>query len=136
MQSVSTGGIIALGLTARDWTVAHCIDEFKSLCKKAFTLRRGMTVPGVSWFVQNYNHSMYETQPLQEALHSAFTEEQYLFGGRHTGVSSTDIKVAVTATSLLGKPVTLANYNRLCREKCNSPISQMSASTNAVASIL
>lgn len=113
----STGGIIALGLTARNWTLDECINHFQSFCTKAFTLRKGMSVPGVSWIVSNYNHSKYETQPLQEALVSAFSDEQYLFGGRRSDPGSMDVKVAVTATSAAGNGVVLANYNRLCLEK-------------------
>ena len=114
---LSTGGIIALGLTARNWTLDECIAHFHSLCSKAFTERRGISVPGVGWFVENYHHSKYETQPLQEALIETFGEDQYLFGGRRSNPGSMDIKVAVTATSAAGNPVVLANYNRLCLEK-------------------
>ncbi|OQO14747.1 hypothetical protein B0A48_00129 [Cryoendolithus antarcticus] len=113
----STGGIIALGLTARNWTVEQCTQHFEALCAKAFTLRKGMNMPGVGWLVSNYNHSMYETQPLQEALIEAFTEDQYLFGGQRSESGTMDVKVAVTATSAAGSAVVLANYNRFCTEK-------------------
>ena len=113
----STGGIIALGLTARNWTLEECTRRFEDLVEKTFTRRKGMSVPGLSWIVSNYNHSIYETQPLQEALIEAFTDDQYLFGGRRTDAGSVDVKVAVTATTSGGQGVVLANYNRLCTEK-------------------
>lgn len=113
----STGGIIALGLTARNWTVRECITQFQSLCSQAFTQRKGTNILGVEWFVKNYFHSKYETQPLEEALISSFGDEQYLFGGRRSDPGSMDVKVAVTATSASGNGVVLANYNRLCTEK-------------------
>ena len=69
------------------------------------------------WIVSNYNHSIYETQPLQEALTTAFTDDQYLFGGRRGDSERMDVKVAVTATSAAGHSVVFANYNRLCLEK-------------------
>ncbi|KAM0713999.1 hypothetical protein Q7P37_010963 [Cladosporium fusiforme] len=113
----STGGVVALGLTANNWTVQECIGKFKTLCRKAFTLRRGMNVPGLAWIVSNYNHSRYETQPLEEALVEAFGGEEYLFGGQRAESCTINAKVAVTATSAAGTAMVLANYNRLCDEK-------------------
>lgn len=67
---------------------------------------------------QSYNHSKYETQPLEEALISAFSDEEYLFGGsRPQETFAADVKVAVTTTSAAGSPVILTNYNRICDEK-------------------
>lgn len=75
-------------------------------------------MPIVGRLVENYNHSKYETKPLQDALISAFTNDQYLFGGERRAAGSLDIKVAVTTTSAAGTSIVLANYNRLCLEKC------------------
>lgn len=113
----STGGIIALGLTVRNWTVTKCIEEFKSLCSQAFTQRKFTDLPGLGFLVENYYHSKYETQPLQAALIHAFGEEQYLFGGQRSDAANLDIKVAVTATSAAGSAVVLANYHRLSSDK-------------------
>ena len=88
------------------------------LCKRAFTPRTGSNVPGVGWLVDNYNHSKYETRPLEEALKSAYSDNEYLFGGARPHASNgTDLKVAVTATSAAGSAVVFANYSRLCGEK-------------------
>lgn len=76
-----------------------------------------MNVPGLGWIVSNYNHSRYETQPLQEALLEAFGEDQYLFGGQRAETGTIGAKVAVTATSSAGTAIVLANYNRLSSEK-------------------
>lgn len=81
-MSHSTGGLVALGLVSQNWSVETCIYNFKELCNKAFTRRFGSNVPLIGWFVENINHSRYETTPLQEALQEAFTEDQYLFGGQ------------------------------------------------------
>lgn len=113
----STGGIIALGLAAKNWSVEECTRHFEPLCDQAFTRRTGGNLPGVGWLIDNYNHSKYETQPLQRALISAFSETENLFGGSRPHTCATDIKVAVTATSSTGTPVILANYNRFCEEK-------------------
>lgn len=124
--SFSTGGLIALGLAAKNWSVEECTHHFKDLCKRAFTRRTGGNTPVIGWFVDNYNHSKYETRPLEDALMSAYSETEYLFGGPRPSASyGTDVKVAVTATSAGGSAVVLANYNRLCGEKrmwhCSNP---------------
>lgn len=117
----STGGIIALGLGAKNWSVEYCIQTFEDLCARAFTARIGSGIPGVGWLIENYNHSKYETQPLQEALMEAYSETEYLFGGvRSKDLFGSNTKVAVTSTSTAGCAVVLANYNRICRSKCMS----------------
>lgn len=115
---LSTGGLIALGLGAKNWSVEECTRHFEALCKQAFTRRTGGNIPGVAWFVENHHHSRYKTRPLEEALIDAFSDDEHLFGGFRPHASyGTDVKVAVTSTSASGSPVVLANYNRLCREK-------------------
>ncbi|KAF1956454.1 hypothetical protein CC80DRAFT_516035 [Byssothecium circinans] len=114
----STGGIVALGLVTRNWTVQECIVRFEELCVTAFTRRTGGNIPLVSWLVDNYNHSKYETKSLHEALQSAFPSHQYLFGGRRTDqLWTTPVKVAVTAVGASNSAMVLANYNRRCDEK-------------------
>lgn len=110
--------MIALGLVARNWTLSACIESFKGLCQKAFTRRIGGNIPIVSFLVDNYHHSKYETTPLQKALQDAFTSDQYLFGGPRSDASEATVKVAVTTTLSSTSPVVLANYNRSCDEKC------------------
>ncbi len=116
----STGGIIALGLVANDWSVAQCTQRFQELCSKAFTSRTGSNIPGIGFIVEMHNHSRYETQPLQEALVDAYNQD-YLFGGPREKKSRglfCEVKVAVTSTSTAGNAMVLASYNRPCREKC------------------
>lgn len=114
----STGGLIALGLAAKNWSVEQCTRHFEDLCKQAFTRRTGGNVPGVGWFIDNHHHSKYKTRPLQEALMSAYSEHEHLFGGsRPNAFYGTDTKVAVTATSASGSAVVLANYNRIGGDK-------------------
>lgn len=115
----STGGIIALGLVANDWTVKECTERFQDLCKKAFTARAFSNLPGFGLLIEMSYHSRYETAPLQEALIEAY-KEGYLFGGQRECMSakSTGLKVAVTSTSASGTPIVLANYNRPCEAKC------------------
>ncbi|KAJ4321259.1 hypothetical protein N0V94_002998 [Neodidymelliopsis sp. IMI 364377] len=78
-------------------------------------------MPLIRWFVGNVNHSNYKTTPLQEALQTAFTEDQYLFKSQRLDQNWTSpVKVAVTTTSSSSSPVVLANYNRRCEEKLAS----------------
>ncbi|KAH7122438.1 hypothetical protein B0J11DRAFT_437907 [Dendryphion nanum] len=119
ITGTSTGGLIALGMVVRNWPVENCISNFKELCGKAFTRRVGGNIPLIGWFVNSYNHSMYETTPLHEALQTAFPENQYLFGGERYNQSETSsVKVAVTTTIASKSPMVLANYNRRCDDKC------------------
>jgi hypothetical protein len=102
-----------------NWTVEECLDRFTHMVNDAFTRRTGSTLPGFGFLIDNFNHSRYETKPLEKCLKDAFTEEQYLFGGRkQSSVSGSGVKVAVTATSLSGRTaIVLGNYNRVCSAK-------------------
>ena len=118
LTKYSTGGIIALGLTARNWSVEECTHQFEDLCRQVFTKRIGSNLPGVSWLVENFHHSRYETRPLQKALMNAFQNPELLFGGTRSHSPGNPIKVAITATSHAGQPAVFANYNRPCTRKC------------------
>ena len=120
-NSNSTGGLIALGLVSCNWTVPTCIQNFEEFCEKAFTRRIGGNLPLIGRIVDNYNHSKFETAPLQEALQATYSNDQYLFGGRRPlQASMSSLKVAVTATNASNAAVVLANYNRRCDEKCKT----------------
>ncbi|KAI4204204.1 MAG: hypothetical protein LQ350_001395 [Teloschistes chrysophthalmus] len=115
-----TGGIIALGLVAKKWSVEACTSQFESLCHRAFTRRTGASIPGIGFLVSYYNHSQYETRPLEEALVGAYGEEDFLFGGSRfllDGDDGNNAKVGVVTTSATNLPVILTNYNRSCSEK-------------------
>lgn len=115
---LSTGGLIALGLAAKHWSVEECTRHFEDVCKQAFTRHTGGGIPGIGWFIENHHHSRYKTEPLEDALIDAYSDGEYLFGGPQPRVPcGTDTKVAVTSTSASGCPVILANYNRLCGQK-------------------
>ena len=112
LKSVSTGGIIALGLGVRQWSLNHCITEFVRLCHRAFTPREFDKVAGLTQAATLNHGSKYKTKPLHEALREAFGEEQ-LYGGPRKAFSAYDTKVAVTTTSGTGqRAMVLANYSR------------------------
>jgi len=112
-QQLSTGGIIALGLAAKRWSVAHCIQTFLGLCWQAFTEREFHNLPLLHQAATLNHGSKWRTQPFHDALQSAFGKDGVLYGGQHEDTSGYAIKVAVTSTSSTGQQtLLLANYNR------------------------
>lgn len=103
---------MALGLASKNWSIEECIAKFKTLCNGAFTHRTGAEIRVLGRLIENFNYSKYRTNTLEAALKSAFSDDLCLFGGRRSAMSSSSIKVAVTATSLAGdRTYVLANYN-------------------------
>ncbi|KAI0403160.1 hypothetical protein F4802DRAFT_316845 [Xylaria palmicola] len=107
------GGIIAIALGVKKWSVSSAIDKFKDLCHEAYIPRGISKLPLSGAFSSFYHKSLYKHQPLEGALRR-YLSEQPLFGAtshRSRLVAST--KVAVTATSAAGRQdVVFANYNR------------------------
>jgi patatin-like phospholipase len=123
----STGGLIALGLGVKNWSVIECRDYFMDLCDKAFTKRKGGNLPVVSWLVNNYHHSKYETTSIEDALKQAFSEDELMFGGRRPFSDDSSLpiefscKTAVTSTwAATNSTVILTNYNRTTMERRKS----------------
>ncbi|KAK8015171.1 hypothetical protein PG990_008467 [Apiospora arundinis] len=107
----STGGIIALGLGVRKWSVDECIDHFKNLCREAFQPRELVGIPFLEHMAVLNHGSMYKTKPFQNVLQNTFKCEP-LFGDTGQDMKA-PIKVAITtATSVDQHPVVLANYSR------------------------
>lgn len=104
----STGGIIALGLGVKRWSVSNCIHRFQTLCQEAFTLRGPRMLKKIAIVSHK---SYYRTKPLEDALQSAFSSDALLYGGSKSS-SSAEIKVAVTSTQATEKKaVVLSSYN-------------------------
>ena len=109
---ISTGGIIALGLGVKQWSLNHCISEFIQLCDKAFTPREFDGLAGLTQATTLTHGSKYKTRPLRDTLEAVFGEEN-LYCGTRTVSYKYDTKVAVTTTSGTGqRAVVLANYTR------------------------
>lgn len=100
----STGGIIALGLGVKQWTVSQCRAIFRDLATQAFSERPVKPLALI-------NHkSYYKTRPLESALVSAFDSVSPLYGD--PSHNATGVRVAVTSTSASeNQPVILSNYN-------------------------
>lgn len=107
----STGGIIALALGVKCWSLDECIKQFTSLCDEAFTPREFNNVPFFGKMAAINHGSKYKTQPLHNALKTSLGTD-YLFGGKKDEHSYV-VKVGVTTTEELGrKAIILANYSR------------------------
>ncbi|KIX92900.1 uncharacterized protein Z520_11376 [Fonsecaea multimorphosa CBS 102226] len=106
----STGGIVALGLVAAQWSVSECTHKFLSLCKEAFSEREFADTIFESLATLNHG-SKYRTTPLHRVLKESFGDD-LLFGGRSDAARYTT-KVAVVSTSGTGnRALIMANYNR------------------------
>lgn len=110
-----TGGVIALGLTTRGWSVKKCIFHVERILKQALNKRTGRNLPGIGRLLETASKEKYDTFGLERALKEAFGEHDTLFGSldaRDSPASTSD--VAVLASSAIGTPTLLASYNRRC----------------------
>ena len=116
----STGGLVALGLGAKVWTVETCTKNFNELCMDAFQPRTVGKWGAVGDAWNAYHHSRYKTKPLEQCLKRAYCSlvgKEYMFGGTST-IEYPSIKVAVVATTLGGEAAVISNYNRGAPEIC------------------
>ncbi|TGJ84807.1 hypothetical protein E0Z10_g3967 [Xylaria hypoxylon] len=110
MVGTSAGGLVALGLGARGWSVDEAISKFKTISKEVFRPRDLNRVPFLGDFTNVFYGSLHKTQTLESVLQREFSDE-LLFGS--TSSFQHMPKVAVTSSSIFGKQAAiLANYNR------------------------
>ncbi|KAH8677541.1 hypothetical protein BX600DRAFT_430886 [Xylariales sp. PMI_506] len=109
----STGGIIAIGLGAKKWTVDATIQKFKDLCREGFVPHEMSGIPLIGMLSNLYHGSLYKTQPLQMALRRYLSDQPFFGASTHRSLFDISVKVAVTATTAMERqPVVFANYNR------------------------
>ncbi|KAE8453842.1 hypothetical protein EG329_007618 [Mollisiaceae sp. DMI_Dod_QoI] len=114
----STGGLVALGLGAKMWTVETCTKTFNELCTQAFQPHAFSNWGTIGDMWNAYHHSRYKTESLEQCLKKAYCpsgRKQYLFGGQNT-VECSSIKVAVVTTMIGGGAAVVSNYNRVAPE--------------------
>ncbi|RSL92521.1 hypothetical protein CEP52_013763 [Fusarium oligoseptatum] len=115
----STGGLVVLGVFEKKWPLSDAIDHFCRLAKEAFSLRKVLALPGLSLLAEPFCVFKYKSSGINNALRTAFGEEDYLFGQIKDGEQSGDqVKVGVV-TCLDGNnhPCLLANDSRNPIEK-------------------
>lgn len=120
----STGGILALGLGVKNWSVSRCTELFLRMVEKAFTPKffGGVTL----------GTTKYRTQPLEDAFSESFKEEA-MFGGVRDGPLASARKVAVTsATETAEQAVIFTNYNRADDEQSKFLTKASQNSTDAL----
>ncbi|KAK6008536.1 hypothetical protein QM012_000439 [Aureobasidium pullulans] len=107
----STGGINALALGVKQWSVRYCIEMFEKFCDQAFTEREFRGVWGLEQAALLNHGSKYKATPLHNILKKTLGRSP-LFGANDS-LNAFKTKVAVTATSADGnEAMVFANYNR------------------------
>jgi hypothetical protein len=113
-NSQSTGGIIALGIGVKNWSIESSISLFMKLVDRAFTTK---FMGGIKL------KRKYRTEPLEQLLQENFKDEPIFGGTEEYSVShgSYGRKVAVTAsTETAEQAVIFTNYNRPDDEQSKS----------------
>ncbi|KAK3330701.1 hypothetical protein B0H66DRAFT_528046 [Apodospora peruviana] len=111
------GGIVALGVFEKRWTLGHADGRFRSLADRAFTLRKALKVPILSKFAEPFCDHKYTSVGITSALKESFGDG-YLFGQSSSLASSGDrigdrVKVGVvTCQEGRRQPCLIANYSR------------------------
>ena len=102
------GGLIALGLGVKGWSVEACTENFEKLVPQAFKPRNLGPFSAVGQFrrilVSCLTGSLYDTPAFEAALKEVFGAKHELFG--HGA-----LKTAISATSSNSFPCILTNYN-------------------------
>ncbi|KAI1266454.1 hypothetical protein F5Y18DRAFT_416320 [Xylariaceae sp. FL1019] len=107
------GGIIAIALGVKKWSVSSAIEKFKDLCHQAYVARGLSNVPFSGALSVLYHRSLYKNQPFESALRRYFSEQPFFGGTSHRSAATISNKVAITAATAVGRQdVVFANYNR------------------------
>ncbi|KAH7382108.1 hypothetical protein BKA64DRAFT_713345 [Cadophora sp. MPI-SDFR-AT-0126] len=107
----STGGVIALGLFKKDWSVDKAITEFENLSHEAFSKRQWLKVPMFRHTAQLLYSHRFKSEGINSALQKAFGQE-LLFGFNESS-SSDKVKVGViSGVSGIRRSFLFSNYSR------------------------
>lgn len=107
------GGLVALGVFEKEWSLSEAIDRFCSLAKGAFSLQKVLAVPGLSLLVEPFRVFKHKRSGINEALKTAVGDD-YLFGqvkGSKRWGDQAKVGV-VTCHDGRNHPCLLANYSR------------------------
>lgn len=109
----NTGGVIAIGLGVKKWSVSATAEKFKDVCQEGFKPREMTGMPVFGALSSLYHGSMYKTMPLVKALRRYFSDQPFFGGATHNSRQGISTKVAVTAATTVDRQaVVFANYNR------------------------
>ncbi|KAF4460614.1 calcium-independent phospholipase A2 [Fusarium albosuccineum] len=121
----STGGIIALGIFHRGWSVEQGLAIFQDLARRAFTPRRSLRRSIIKNLIHGFYTFKYTDAGIKEVLQECFGKDTYLFGpsissssrraSPQVGAGGLDwVKVGVVSCidGRRAEPVLIANYSR------------------------
>jgi hypothetical protein len=101
------GGLVALGLAARNWSISECSNHADQIYQKGLVKLGGTGGRGV------FSKLKYETATFETTLKDHYTEGECLFGTPTNGNRSRyRTKAAIVATLQNGNDTLLTNYNR------------------------
>ncbi|KAI0179862.1 FabD/lysophospholipase-like protein [Hypoxylon sp. FL1284] len=113
MVGTNTGGMIAIALGVKKWSVSATRERFKELCKEGFAPREMTNLPLFGALSSLYHGSLYKTQPFTKALNQHLSDQPFFGTATHRSRVTTSTKVAVTASAGIERQaVVFANYNR------------------------
>lgn len=108
-----------MGVFKMGWNVQEAIGHFFRLSEKAFTKRRSLDMPAISWLFAPFCTFQYQSEGIKQALQTAFGHD-FLFGQAKSRAheASTDMVKIGVVTCLEGRnqPCLIANYNRNSKE--------------------
>ncbi|KAF2721275.1 hypothetical protein K431DRAFT_224804 [Polychaeton citri CBS 116435] len=106
-----TGGLAAIALSMKDRQVGQTLEMFSAMMEHAFTPRlKGLSFIG-TMIAAIGSGPRYKTAPFHDALKTAFSDEENLFG--IGGRLREGTRVALTSTSVTGREsMVLASYRR------------------------
>ncbi|KAI0205198.1 hypothetical protein F4808DRAFT_473273 [Astrocystis sublimbata] len=116
------GGVVAIALGVKRWSVSSAIEKFKDLCREAYIGRGISNLPLSGALSVFYHKSLYKQQPLEGALRRYFSEQPLFGATSYASRLAASTKVAVTASLAAGgQDAVFANYNRPDIEKIGTP---------------
>jgi hypothetical protein len=106
-----TGGILALGLGSRGWTVDDCERHLLELLDRSFSNTAHRRLPGISFRTRQYGSWKYHSKPLEDGLKDLFTPHQSLFDQAPEDLwIENNAHVAVVTRMVGGKPAVFTNH--------------------------
>ncbi|KAK0866001.1 hypothetical protein LTR87_015181 [Friedmanniomyces endolithicus] len=110
----SAGGLVVLGLFAKQWDVQHAVATFRLLASRFFANSFTESFPALgklnSYVRCMLRDSCYKTESLNETLKESFGEQTRMFDYPESGVSQCKFAVTTTTTSTAATRI-MANYN-------------------------
>lgn len=109
----SAGGIIAIALGVKKWSVSATLEKFKDMFNEGFTPREMTSIPIFGALSSLYHGSLYKTKPFEKALKRYLSDQPFFGSATHRSRVVSSVKVAVSAsTGIERQAVIFANYNR------------------------